>query len=80
MEAFSVSHEELALIDESTPPGSSNLASEEQSPDWKPQKSEYMVMYSISIISLMVALDATILVPVLPVRMEKCINKAQPIC
>ena len=34
--------------------------------EWKPQKQEYMVMLTISIISLMVALDATILVPVLP--------------
>ncbi len=35
---------------------------------WKPLKQEYLVMLTISILSLMVALDATILVPVLPVR------------
>lgn len=34
---------------------------------WKPLKQEYLVMLTISVLSLMVALDATILVPVLPV-------------
>jgi MFS family permease len=34
---------------------------------WKPLRQEYLVMLTISILSLMVALDATILVPVLPV-------------
>ena len=33
---------------------------------WKPQKQEWMVMITLAIISVMVALDATILVPVLP--------------
>jgi hypothetical protein len=41
---------------------------EMQTPDmWKPQKKELLVMISLSFISLMVALDATILVTVLPV-------------
>jgi hypothetical protein len=35
---------------------------------WKPLTQEYLVMLTVSILSLMVALDATILVPVLPVR------------
>ena len=35
--------------------------------DWKPGKKEYAVMLTIALISLMVALDATILVSVLPV-------------
>jgi hypothetical protein len=35
---------------------------------WKPLKQEYLVMLTISILSLTVALDATILIPVLPVR------------
>lgn len=35
--------------------------------EWRPRKGEYLVMITLSIISLMVALDATILVPVLPV-------------
>lgn len=35
--------------------------------DWKPGKQEYAVIFTISVVSLMVALDATILVPVLPV-------------
>ncbi|KAK4158735.1 major facilitator superfamily domain-containing protein [Cladorrhinum sp. PSN259] len=34
--------------------------------DWKPGKQEYAVMFTIALISLMVALDATILVSVLP--------------
>lgn len=35
--------------------------------DWKPGPKEYALMITLSVISLMVALDATILVPVLPV-------------
>lgn len=35
--------------------------------EWKPGKKEYAVMITLAIISLMVALDATILVSVLPV-------------
>ena len=72
MESPSISpNGELIQKDESIPPDSSNLADAEQVSDWKPQKNEYMVMYSISIISMMIALDATILVPVLPVCMQK---------
>ena len=39
---------------------------EDEAPDWKPQRHEWMVMITLATISLMVALDATILVPVLP--------------
>jgi hypothetical protein len=35
--------------------------------EWKPQRRELLIMISLSFISLMVALDATILVTVLPV-------------
>lgn len=35
--------------------------------EWRPGKQEYAVMITIAVVSLMVALDATILVPVLPV-------------
>lgn len=35
--------------------------------EWKPTKNEWLVMISLSFISLMVALDATVLVTVLPV-------------
>lgn len=38
-------------------------------PEWKPGKKEYAVMITLAIISLMVALDATILVSVLPVSL-----------
>lgn len=34
--------------------------------DWKPQRQEYLIMFTIAFISLVVALDATILVSVLP--------------
>ncbi|CAN9388439.1 unnamed protein product [Alternaria alternata] len=45
---------------------------EMQTPDmWKPQKKELLIMVSLSFISLMVALDATILVTVLPVIAQK---------
>ena len=37
------------------------------SSEWRPSKKEYMVILSLAFISLMVALDATILVSVLPV-------------
>ena len=36
------------------------------SADWKPQRQEYFIVLSIAFISLVVALDTTILVPVLP--------------
>ncbi|KAL2163263.1 hypothetical protein VTH06DRAFT_5319 [Thermothelomyces fergusii] len=49
--AFSVQLEEGLLLEEI---------------DWKPGKQEYAVMITLAIISLMVALDATILVSVLP--------------
>lgn len=35
--------------------------------EWKPHKKEWFIMISMSVIALMVALDATILVTVLPV-------------
>jgi hypothetical protein len=34
---------------------------------WKPKKAEWLIMLSLAFISFMVALDATILVTVLPV-------------
>ncbi len=40
--------------------------------EWKPGKKEYAVMLTLALISLMVALDATILVSVLPV--SNCIS------
>ncbi|KAF2114257.1 major facilitator superfamily domain-containing protein [Lophiotrema nucula] len=43
----------------------SNLKAPEQ---WQPTKAEWTIMISLSLVSLMVALDATILVAVLPVR------------
>lgn len=56
---------------ESFPKGSAALSLHSNSEsdgatEWRPRKGEYLVMITVSIISLMVALDATILVPVLP--------------
>jgi hypothetical protein len=44
-------------------------AAEKEDPlaTWKPRKQEWLIMISLSLLSLMVALDATILVSVLPV-------------
>jgi len=42
-------------------------ASKEAPEEWKAHKREYLVMASLAVISLVVALDATILVLVLPV-------------
>jgi hypothetical protein len=44
------------------------LGPEREPADWKPGKQEYAIMLTLALISLMVALDATILVSVLPVR------------
>jgi hypothetical protein len=42
----------------------------EKPEEWKPEKKEWFIMISLSVISFMVALDATILVTVLPVRLN----------
>lgn len=39
--------------------------------DWKAGRAEWMIIIVIAIVSLMVALDATILVPVLPVSASR---------
>jgi hypothetical protein len=46
--------------------GSTMEALESEIADWKPHWQEYSVMITLALISLMVALDSTILVPVLP--------------
>lgn len=43
--------------------------------EWKPTNKELLVMVSLSFISLMVALDATVLVTVLPV----CITEGRAV-
>jgi hypothetical protein len=35
--------------------------------EWKPRREELMVMISLAVISLMVSLDSTVIVPALPV-------------
>jgi hypothetical protein len=46
---------------------SSNISPDPPS-DWKPSRGEWLMIICFMIVSLVVALDATILVPVLPVR------------
>lgn len=47
--------------------GALPVAGEVLEDEWKPGRQEYAVMITVAVISLMVALDATILVSVLPV-------------
>jgi hypothetical protein len=46
-----------------------SISQSDRAEEWKPRRGEYLVMATLSVISLMVALDATILVPVLPVSL-----------
>lgn len=55
------------LATQITPPDP-NPATANPNIEWKAGKEEWLIMAVIAIVSLMVALDATILVPVLPVR------------
>jgi len=47
-------------------------------PVWKPQMQENLIMLCLSIVSLVVALDATILVPALPVSARPIKINPQP--
>jgi MFS family permease len=47
-------------------PSDMEASTPSSSGDWKPQRQEYLIMFSIAFISLVVALDATILVSALP--------------
>ncbi|PGH17157.1 hypothetical protein AJ79_01295 [Helicocarpus griseus UAMH5409] len=44
----------------------SGLGSKKVSPQWKPHRREWLIVFSIFLLYLMIALDATIIVPVLP--------------
>ena len=63
-----VEHRLSAKIEISTFQGSQN-SQEDSIPqgEWKAGKSEWMIIIVIAIVSLMVALDATVVVPILPV-------------
>ncbi|KAB5583489.1 major facilitator superfamily transporter [Coniochaeta sp. 2T2.1] len=54
------------MEDSSSPTALEGQTARKDGSEWKPGKQEYAVMITISVVSLMVALDATILVPVLP--------------
>ena len=58
----------LAMENREYPVMGRNTGLEREPAHWKPGKQEYAVMLTLALISLMVALDATILVSVLPVR------------
>ena len=68
-----VSRREGSATDEDIEASTLDVAKLEQLRDavrqaeWRPGKQEYAVMVTLAVISLMVALDATILVSVLPV-------------
>ena len=47
-------------------------------PEWKPSKQAYLVFAVLMILSLMAALDSTVLVPALPVRL--CSNFTSSSC
>jgi len=48
--------------------------SEKSHQEWKPSQKEWFIMVSLAIVSLMVALDATILVAVLPVHSKNLLQ------
>jgi hypothetical protein len=45
--------------------------------EWRPHRQEYLIMTSLSLISLMVALDSAILAPALPVRVPPSYHPPQ---
>jgi hypothetical protein len=59
------SESEVAQMQTSLEEGATAVVEEEV---WRPRQQEYLIMTSLSLISLMVALDAAILMPALPVR------------
>ena len=60
----------IALVPIRTEEGSKDekQATDESSVDWKAGRQELFILITLSIISLMVSLDATVIVPSLPVR------------
>ncbi|KAH0539028.1 hypothetical protein FGG08_004422 [Glutinoglossum americanum] len=54
-------------IEDKQDPNDLNAAAESKEEQWKPRRPEYLVMATLSFISLLVALDATVLIPALPV-------------
>ena len=57
-------------IEKMSEPDMEKRSMESSSEEWKPQKRELVIMISLSFTSLMVALDASILVTVLPVSRD----------
>jgi len=62
-----VSSKDTVLKEGTDAAGQDVEASQSKKAEWKPRKQEFLVMITLAIISLVIALDATILVPVLPV-------------
>lgn len=52
-----------------------NLVSTASDPEWRAGRGEWMIIIVLAIVSLMVALDATILVPVLPASIPELSSK-----
>ena len=62
-----------------TVPQDPNQLSTASDPEWKAGRDEWMIIVVLAIVSLMVALDATILVPVLPVSALNLNIKGTPV-
>lgn len=74
----SIVNEKHVSVTSTTTGDDSTMALDTAAATWKPLKQEYLIMLTLSILSLMVALDATILVPVLPVCLFSLFPKPLP--
>ena len=68
----STSSQEDIILTNAAPPAETITTQDitqvdESLPEWKPGRQEYLILISLSIISLMVALDASIVAPALTV-------------
>lgn len=72
----------LASLNATAPPNNDVEAKGDEAAqeDWKPGKSERLIMMSLAFISLVVALDATILVTVLPVSQNSFHKELLHLC
>lgn len=70
IEPFQQVHPGAVLDTAAAGKGAEGVETTDSSAEWKAGRSEWMIITVLAIVSLMVALDATILVPVLPVRVR----------
>jgi len=55
------------MSEKASPQNEAPISVAEAHEEWKPRRQEYLIMITLSLISVMVALDASILTPALPV-------------